>query len=103
MAYVSKRVSDLTGVEAPDAEFVELIVRQAPGLTEPVKLDVLPAEIAGLKSAGDVVVLDVKNNGDSSQLIITAAEWKKLAPNIDEVIANASGVRGRRKGFRPGQ
>jgi hypothetical protein len=101
MAYVSKRVSDLTGVEAADSEFIELIVRQAPGLTEPIKLDVLPSEIAGLKGAGELVVIDVKN-GETKQLIVTVAEWKKLAPNIDEVIANASGVRGRRKGYRPG-
>lgn len=100
MGYISRRVSDLTGVEANDSEFVELIVRKAPGLTEPVRLDVLPSEIAGLKGAGEVVVIDVKN-GETKQLIITVAEWKKLAPNIDEIIANADSVKGRRKNFRP--
>lgn len=100
MGYVSKRVSDLTGIEAPDSEFIELVVRQAPGLSEPVRLDVLPDEIKGLKSAGELVVLDVKN-GETKQLIVPLAEWKKLSPKIDEIVANADGVRGRRKGFRP--
>lgn len=100
MGYVSKRVSDLTGVEAPDDQFVELIIRKAPGLEEPVRLDVLPDEIKGLKSAGEVVVLEIRN-GENKQLIVSLAEWKKLAPNIDEIVANADGMRGRRKGFRP--
>lgn len=100
MGYVSKRVSDLTGAEAPDSEFIELVVRQAPGLTEPVRLDVLPDEIKTLKSAGELVVLDVKN-GETKQLIVTLAEWKKLSPKIDEIVASADGLRGRRKGFRP--
>lgn len=100
MGYVSKRVSDLSGTEADDSAFIELIVRKAPGLTEPVRLDVLPDEIKNLKGAGEVVVLEVRN-GETKQLIVTLAEWKKLAPNIDEIVANADGVRGRRKNFRP--
>ncbi|MBO1267062.1 hypothetical protein [Arthrobacter cavernae] len=101
MAYVSKRVSDLTGVEASDDKFVELVVRSAPGLKHPVKLDVLPEEIKGLKSAGEIVVLEVKN-GETEQLIVSLAEWKKLSPKIDEIVANAPGLKGRRPGFRPG-
>lgn len=100
MGYVSRRVSDISGTEAPDDQFIELIVRKAPGLTEPVRLDVLPDEIKGLKAAGEVVVLEVRN-GETSQLIVTVNEWKKLAPNIDEIVANADGVRGRRKGYKP--
>lgn len=102
MAYRSVRVSDLTGVEAPEEEFIEVIVRSAPGLDQPVKLDVLPQEIAGLKTAGEVVVLEVRN-GETKQVIITHAEFKKLAPNIDKVLAEADSIRGRRKNYRPGQ
>lgn len=101
LAYVSKRVSDLSGVEADDKEFLEIIVRKAPGLEEAVKLDVLPSEIKNLKSAGELVVLEVKSNGDSEQVIVTVEEWRKLSPDIDKIVANADGVRGRRKGFRP--
>ena len=100
MGYVSKRVSDLTGIEAPDDKFIELVVRKAPGLTEPVRLDVLADEIKSLKDAGEVVVIEVRN-GDTKQLIVTLAEWRKLHPDIDKIVANADGVRGRRKGFRP--
>ena len=101
MGYVSRRVSDLSGVEGNDDQFVELIVRSAPGLTEPKKLDVLPEEIKSLKGAGELVVLQIGSNGEKSQLIVTLNEWKKLAPNIDEIVQNADGVRGRRKNFRP--
>lgn len=102
MAFRSIRVSDLTGTEAPENEFVELVVRKAPGLEQPVKLDVLPDEIKSLKSADEFVILEVKN-GETRQLIVTVADWKKLNPKIDEIVANADGVRGRRTGFRPGQ
>ena len=101
-AWVSKRVSDLTGVEANEDQFVELVVRSAPGLDQPVKLDVLPDEIKSLKCAGELVVLEV-NNGEKSQLIVTLAEWKKLSPKIDEIVANAPGLKGRRSGYRLGQ
>lgn len=102
MAYISKRISDLSGTEANDSEFVELVVRSAPGLEQPVKLDVLPDEIKGLKGAGELVILEVGNNGEKDQLIVTLAEWKKLSPKIDEIVANAPGLKGRRPGFRPG-
>lgn len=101
MAYVSKRISDLTGTEADDEKFVELVVRSAPGLTQPVKLDVLPDEIKGLKGAGELVILEVGNNGEKAQLIVTLAEWKKLSPKIDEIVANAPGLKGRRPGWKP--
>lgn len=102
MAWVSKRVSDLSGTEASDDKFVDLVVRSAPGLEQPVKLDVLREEIKNLKSAGELVILEVGNNGDKEQLIVTLAEWKKLSPKIDEIVANAPGLKGRRPGYRPG-
>lgn len=102
MAWVSKKASDLTGVEGRESDFTELVVRQAPGLKEPVKLDVLPSEIKDLKSAGELVVLEVGTNGDRRQMIVTLAEWKKLSPKIDEIVAAAPGLKGRRPGYRPG-
>jgi hypothetical protein len=102
MAFRSVRVSDISGAEGKDDEFVTVIVRQHPGLEEPVQFDALPKEISGLKGAGDLVQLEIRN-GETRNLVVTLAEFNKLAPNIAEVLANADGLRGRRKGFRPNQ
>ncbi len=102
MAFKSVRVSDISGVEGTDEEFVTVVVRQHPDLEEPVQFDALPKEVAGLKSAGDLVQLEIRN-GDTRNLVVTLADFNKLSPRIDEVLANADGLRGRRKGFRPGQ
>ncbi|MBN6191395.1 hypothetical protein JQN58_31475 [Aneurinibacillus sp. BA2021] len=101
MAYRSVRISDLTGAEGKDEDFITLAVRRYPGLEEPVQIDVLAAEIKGLKSADQLVVLEVRNGGEPQRVVTTKAEFDKLAPNIQEVLANADGLRGRRKGFRP--
>lgn len=101
MAYKSVRVSDLSGTEASEDDFVTLVVRRHPKLEEPVQIDVLPEEIKGLKSAGDLVVLEVRN-GETTQVVVTLQEFNKLSPKIDDILANADGLRGRRKGFRPG-
>lgn len=103
MGYISRRVSDLTGTEANDSEFLTLVVRRHPELEEPVQIDVLPKEISGLKSLTDLVVLEVKKNGDEpTQIVTTVADFNKLSGNMAEVLSNADGIRGRRKGFRPG-
>lgn len=101
MAFKSVRVSDISGTEGDDEDFVTVVVRRHPKLEEPVQFDALPDEIKGLKSAGDLVVLEVKN-GETRQIVVTLAEFNKLSPNIDAVLANADGLKGRRKGFRPG-
>lgn len=100
MAFKSIRVSDLTGVEGDDADFVTVVVRKHPELSEPVQFDALPDELKGLKSLKELVVLELRN-GETQQLVTTLAEFNKLAPNIKEVLENADGLRGRRKGFRP--
>lgn len=100
MAIVTKMVSDLTGKEGDKDKFVELVVREAPGLEAPVRLDVLPDEIKNLKSGGEYVLLEVKN-GDVQQLIVSVADFKKLAPNMDEILAKAPGLRGRKPGYSP--
>lgn len=101
MAFRSVRISDLTGAEGKDEEFVTLAVRRYPGLTEAVQIDALPNEIKGLKSADQLVVLEVRNGGDPYQVVTTKSEFDKLAPNMAEVLANADGLRGRRKGYKP--
>lgn len=103
MAFKSIRVSDLTGAEGTDEEFVSVVVRKHPAIEEAVVFDAKPDELKGLKSAGDLVVLEVKNGGDPVQVVTTVGEFNKLSPNIAEVLKNAPGVRGRRPGFRPTQ
>ena len=102
MAYRSVRVSDLTGKEDDDEKFVTLVIRRHPSLTEPVQIDVLPEEIKGLKSAGNLVQLEIRN-GETTQLVTTLDDFNKLSPNINEILKKADGLRGRRKGFRPNQ
>lgn len=99
MALKSVMVSDISGVEADEADFTKMVVRQHPAIDEPKSLDVLPSEVADLKEAGNLVVLEVGTNGDRRQVVMTHAEFKKLVK--DEVVQNAAGTRGRRPGFRP--
>lgn len=102
MAFKSIRVSDLTGAEGDDKDFVTVVVRQHPELEEAVQFDALPAELTSIKGIKDLVVLELRN-GETTQVVTTLAEFNKLSPNIKEVLENADGLRGRRKGFRPSQ
>lgn len=102
MAYRSVRVSDLTGKEDSDDKFVTVVVRSHPDLEEAVQFDALPDELKGLKSAGNLVQLEIRN-GDNKQLVVTLEDFNKLSPKINDVLKTADGLRGRRKGFRPSQ
>jgi len=101
MAFKSIRVSDLTGAEGTDEEFVSVIVRKHPAIEEAVVFDAKPEELKGLKSADQLVILEIKNGGEPTQVVTTLADFSKLSPNIADVLKNAPGVRGRRPGFRP--
>lgn len=89
-------VSDLTGAEADESEFISLIVRQHPAIDSPKQLDVLPSEVAKLKEVKDLVAVEVKNNGESREVVLTLAEFRKLCP--DDVVKKAAGTRGRKLG-----
>lgn len=99
MALVSKMVSDISGTEADEAAFVQLIVKQHPAIDSPRSLDVLPAEVEKLKEANNVVIVEVRNNGDSREVALTHAEFRKLCS--DDLVTKARGTRGRRPGFSP--
>jgi hypothetical protein len=99
MAIVSRMVSDISGKEAAESEFVTLTIREHPGTDEPKALDILPDEISGLKEAGEIVVLEVGSNGDKKQMVVTLADFRKVVK--DEIVKNARGTRGRRPGFSP--
>lgn len=98
MAIVQKMVSDITGTEGNESDFVVLTVREHPAVNEPKAFDVLPAEIESLKDAGDIVVLEI-SNGEKRQLVVKLADFRKLISD-DKVVA-ARGTRGRRPGFSP--
>lgn len=99
MARVVKLVSDISGTEAPESEFVSLVVRQHPAVDQPKRLDVLPSEVANLKSVKDLVVCEVKQGDQVREVVIPVAEFRKLVP--DEVVVKAAGTRGRKLGFSP--
>lgn len=100
MALVSKMASDITGTEGDEKDFVTLVVREHPSIQEPKALDVLPDEIAALKGAGDLVMLEVrKPDSTVSQLIVPLADFRKLVK--DDALKNARSLRGRRPGFSP--
>jgi hypothetical protein len=96
MALVTKMQSDITGVEAAEADFIQLVVRQHPAIKEPKALDVLPDEIASLKEADNLVIVDVKNGAEVKQIVIPIDEFRELVS--DDVVKNARHTRGRRPG-----
>lgn len=98
MAIVRKMVSDISGTDADESEFVKLTVRQHPACDEPKSLDVLPKEIEGLKDAGNLVILEV-TNGEKRQIVVSLADFRKLVS--DDVVKKAPGTRGRRPGYSP--
>lgn len=98
MALVSRMVSDITGAEADEKDFVSLVVKQHPAIDGPRALDALPSELEKLKEANNVVVCEIKDNGNSREVCLTHAEFKKLVS--DDVVAGARGTRGRRPGTR---
>ncbi|WKK71486.1 hypothetical protein Q0F99_19300 [Rathayibacter oskolensis] len=101
MGFRQIRVSDLTGAEATEDEIVTIIVRQHPDLDEPKQFDALPIEVKDLKPAANLVSLEIRN-GETTEMVVTLAEFNKLAPNISATLENADGLKGRRKGYKPG-
>jgi hypothetical protein len=94
VAYVQRMVSDITGADGPEREFLTLVVRHHPAVDVPKALDVLRSEVAALRAAGDVVVLEVKGSAGTTQIVMTLVEFRKHVP--DEVVMGARGTRGRR-------
>lgn len=99
MAIVTRKVSDITGAEAPEGDFATVIVRTHPKITDAKRLDALPAELTELKEVGDLVILDVTQpDGTTGQLYVRYSDFSKLVP--DDVVIKAPGTRGRIPGTR---
>jgi hypothetical protein len=98
VAFVRRMVSDISGAEAPERDFLTLVVRQHPSVDEPKALDVLPSEVDALRAAGDVVVLEVKGRAGTTRIFVTLPVFRTFVG--DEVVQRARGTRGRRPGAR---
>lgn len=99
MARIVRLVSDITGAEANEEEFVSLVVKSHPAIDSPRRLDVLPAEVADLKGADNLVVCEVKDNGESREIVMALTDFRKLVS--DDKVKKASGTRGRPLGYSP--
>lgn len=96
MAIVSRKVSDISGQEGADEQFATVVVRQHPKIDQPKALDVLVNELDLFEEVGDLVMLEIKMpDGGTREVYVRAADFNKLAPNMDQVLKNARGTRGR--------
>jgi hypothetical protein len=101
VAIVTRKISDITGAEAPEADFASAVVRQHPKVQEAKRLDVLPSELTDLKEVGDLVILEVKMpDGTSRELYVKYTDFAKVVP--DDTVIKAPGTRGRVPGTRVG-
>ena len=101
MAIVSRKVSDLSGQEGSDSEFAQVVVRQHPKVDQPKALDVLVEELDKFKDIGDLVVLEVRMPDTSTRdVYVRLTDFNKAAENMDKVLTDARGTRGRVPGSR---
>jgi hypothetical protein len=99
MAVVQIKASDLTGEKGEEDEFGRLIVRRHPALGRAVELDVRPADVAGVKTVGDIVHLEYfePGSGTAKELVVKRQDFDGMFKKGDptEVLSKARGVRGR--------
>lgn len=97
MAVVQVTRSDLTGTQGEDHEFGRLIVRGYPGIDGARQLDVLPAEVKDLKSAGEYVEVEYlpPGDGEAQRMVVTVQEMNELAPDMAAKLTAARTLRGR--------
>lgn len=99
MAIVTRKVSDLSGTEAPEADFVSVIVRQHPKVPDAKRIDALPAELDQFKNVGDLVVLEIRNpDSTSREVYVRYADFAKVV--TDEALTKLPGTKGRIPGTR---
>lgn len=99
MAIVTRKVSDLSGTEAPEDAFASIIVRHHPKTEDAKRLDALPNELEQFKSVGDLVILEIRNADlTTREMYIKYADFAKVMP--DENFVKLPGIKGRIPGTR---
>lgn len=100
MAIVPGRESDISGKRDTDDKFIEVVVREHPNSDEPKVLDLLIEEADLLEGIENLVILEVPKGDTKVQVYMTLAAFNSLHPNMEGVVKNARGTRGRRPGTR---
>jgi hypothetical protein len=114
------RVSDLSGRQAGEDQFVKLIVHEHPQYQGPITLDVLPEELGELPDSEQYVSIEVIEPGERSgqRALLSVDSFNKLAASGDmpTILMNAVATQqpqrpaqprrrgcGRRDGQAPGK
>lgn len=92
-------MSDISGQEAEESEFTKLVIRSHPHVEGARQLDVLKSEVEKIKGADNLVTLEIGDNGDRRELVLSLTDFRKMVK--DDVAQAAPGTRGRRPGFSP--
>jgi hypothetical protein len=79
------RVSDLSGRQAAEEQFVKLIVHEHPQYQGPITLDVLPEEIGELPESDQYVSIEVIQPGERSgqRALLSVDRFNNLAASGD--------------------
>lgn len=101
MGFVTKRTSDLSGIELPDDQVTTVVIKSHPDITESKVFDASVKELAGLKGMStNLVQLEVRtSDGTVTALVVTKSEFAKLVSA--EQLKSFNAARGRRPGYRP--
>jgi hypothetical protein len=99
MARMVKLVSDVSGAEGDEGDFVRCVVRSHPAVDEAKRLDVLPGELAALDDVTELVVLEIGSGSAARRLVVQHADFREVVP--DDTVVRARGTRGRQTGWSP--
>ena len=93
MAVKQVRVSDLSGQQAGEEQFAQLIVHEHPQYQGPITLDVLPDEIGEVPESEQYVSIEVIQPGERSgqRTLLSVDRFNKLASSGDmnSILMNA--------------
>jgi hypothetical protein len=88
------RVSDLSGRQATEEQFVKLIVHEHPQYQGPITLDVLPEELGELPDSDQYVSIEVIQPGERSgqRALLSVERFNQLAAggDMNAILMNAA-------------